>query len=89
MIPASLRTVTQGPSRIRRFLATAVTSLDAGLHPSILTASIPGPKSKEASEGISGFQDPRAHVLVCGELLLATFTLFEDRCSNGIRLYEI
>lgn len=32
--------------------------------PVLKTQSIPGPKSKAASQGISQFQDDRAHVLV-------------------------
>jgi hypothetical protein len=54
---------------LKRQLATAVLSLDGALKPSILTDTIPGPKVRAASEGISTFQDSRTHVLVCGKTL--------------------
>ena len=37
---------------------------DEPSQPSVKSASVPGPKSKEASQAIGAFQDPRAHILV-------------------------
>ncbi|KAM0755936.1 4-aminobutyrate aminotransferase [Meredithblackwellia eburnea MCA 4105] len=54
-------------STARRYLATPASSTffkDEPSAPKVVTDSVPGPKSKAASEKIAQFQDNRTHVLV-------------------------
>ena len=49
-----------------RTLATAAQGFfpNEPSQPNVVTSSVPGPKSKAASEAIGSFQEPRSHILV-------------------------
>ncbi|GAA5899346.1 hypothetical protein JCM8208_001622 [Rhodotorula glutinis] len=61
--PARCRALATEHSPPTRF-SSATVFPDEPSHPKVLSDSVPGPASREASQVIGQFQDPRAHVLV-------------------------
>jgi 4-aminobutyrate aminotransferase/(S)-3-amino-2-methylpropionate transaminase len=69
MLSASRLTVLRGVARPARSLATHASSSffpDEPSFPKIVTSTLPGPKSIEASNEIGLFQDNRTHIFIAG-----------------------